>query len=277
MDSLERKPLELRRAAVAVSGKIRHPLVPQRVWADMGIAAESLHERRERTMTTQLDLFASLDGDRTTAERDGFTFTAEIVPDSDHGTPWDNEDGHGPVTGWERRSKAPGELVLIEDHKAKQFYDFAEAVRIARRDGWGPAPYQIHVERGANGLMRCNAQWYEGRQLLAYRSAWHDEECAARADVYHQHRSAIGPGAYAAAAARADFERLQAWCNDGWSYVGVVVTVEREGVELGRASLWGIESDAGDYLCEVANELAEEALGEAVATIGKLAAAVEAE
>jgi hypothetical protein len=81
--------------------------------------------------------------------------------------------------------------------------------------------------------------------------------------------------AYAARAAMSDYKRLKAWCGDDWSYVGVSVTVEREGVELVpeyEHALWGIESDAGDYLRDVANEYADEALEAAREKIVALAA-----
>lgn len=67
-------------------------------------------------------------------------FSVEFEQDPDSGAPWDN-DGHGPVTGWETRDKLPGELVLNSDRGSKRFYDFAEACRIARRDGWDAAPF----------------------------------------------------------------------------------------------------------------------------------------
>jgi hypothetical protein len=80
-------------------------------------------------------------------------------------------------------------------------------------------------------------------------------------------------GQRAAKAARADFDRIRAWCNDEWQYVGVVV--ERIGGTLGDfcgpddGSLWCIESDAGDYLTECALDLA----GEIAAPILKTRAA----
>jgi len=64
----------------------------------------------------------------------------------------------------------------------------------------------------------------------------------------------------AAMAAAEDFARLKAWCDDEWIWAGVVLEVERAGVILGHASLWGIESDAGDYFNQVAAELLTEAL-----------------
>lgn len=115
----------------------------------------------------------------------------------------------------------------LRGNTSRRFYDFAEACRIALRDGWNAAPYDVQGET---------------------------------------------PRQRAAKAARADFERLRAWCNDDWQWCGVIVTASREGIDLGRASLWGIESDAGAYLVEVANELAGEAIAEATAMLGRLAA-----
>jgi hypothetical protein len=58
-------------------------------------------------------------------------------------------------------------------------------------------------------------------------------------------------------AVRADFDRLRDWCNDRWQYLGVVVTLK--GTEH-EDSLWGVESDAYDYLAETAHDLADEIL-----------------
>lgn len=33
-------------------------------------------------------------------------------------------------------------MILATDHGARRFYDFAEAVKIARRDGWDTPPYK---------------------------------------------------------------------------------------------------------------------------------------
>lgn len=150
-----------------------------------------------------------------TTERDGFTLTARIEPDPYMGPPWQEHDGHGPVSDWTRRAKAPGELVLCSDRGSHCYYDYAGACEIALRDGWG-AP-------GASGTPRQRA----------------------------------------AMAARADYERLRDWCEDRWHWVGVVVEASRAGVKLGHASLWGIESDAGDYLADVAAGLADEAIADA--------------
>lgn len=148
--------------------------------------------------------------DGETIERDGVIYTVSIEGDDDSGTPWDNECGHGPVSDWTDRDKLPGELVLHSDGGWYRYYDYAEACRIARSDGWG---ISADPQR-------------DGETTRAYR----------------------------ARAAMADYDRLRQWCNDVWSYVGIIVTADD-----GRsASLWGIESDAGEYLVEVANELIDE-------------------
>lgn len=67
------------------------------------------------------------------------TFAVAIHDDSgDMGSPWENEDGHGPVTDWVRREKRPDEMVLNTCRSGqKRFYNFKEACAIALRDGWG--------------------------------------------------------------------------------------------------------------------------------------------
>jgi hypothetical protein len=158
-----------------------------------------------------------LDNDWTRFELNGATYAAKLERDDWHGAPWDEECGHGDVTGWETRDKRPGEMILSEDRRAKRFYDFAGAVKLAKRDGWNAKPYDVPGET---------------------------------------------KGQRAHKAAMADFNRLRAWCNDDWCYVGVIVATVcpccDEVQEDNTQSLWGIESDAGEYLFEVAQELAEE-------------------
>ena len=173
-------------------------------------------------------------GDKITCEVDGFTLTATIHADDNLDSPWTREDGHGTVSDWRAsRDKQPGEMIVSTDGRFARFYDFAEAVKIARRDEWG-AP---------DGTFRPDATPTRGQ--------------------------------IAAAAAMADFKRLRDWCNDEWTYVGVSVTVAREGVQLVddfQHALWGIESDCPEYLTEVANEYVDAALEDARAVIARLAA-----
>lgn len=64
-------------------------------------------------------------------------------------------------------------------------------------------------------------------------------------------------------------EDVQRWKNDDWFYVGVVLSVSRNGVELSdhAASLWGVDCNFSDtsnaYLSEVAQELEAEAIANA--------------
>lgn len=168
--------------------------------------------------------FTSIDD---TIAINGFTLSCELIADSCHGAPWDEECGHGPVSEWTRRAKLPGELVLCEDGQSKRLYDFAEACRIARRENWDAKPYNL------------------GQQTKRQQ---------------------------AAKAALADYKRMRDWCLGNWNYVGVCVVARKCGIELGNALLWGIESDACDYLVGVANELIDEAMGAAMAQIESLAA-----
>lgn len=151
-------------------------------------------------------------------------YAVELIPDSDAGKPWEREDGHGPVSDWTNRDKRPGEMVLCSDRHAKRYYDFQAATVEAKRDSWGLGP--------------------DDMALLIKRLG----RPATRAEIVRQ-------------AVLDDFERLQRWCDDAWQYVGVVVTrLDAHGNRLEhlQASLWGIESDAGEYLDETARDLIRE-------------------
>jgi hypothetical protein len=77
----------------------------------------------------------------------------------------------------------------------------------------------------------------------------------------------------AARAVREDYERLRAWCRDEWCYVGVCVEVQKDGVTLTdryASALWGIESDADDYLRDVANDLIADAIDQARKTLARI-------
>jgi len=53
--------------------------------------------------------------------------------------PWESlyDFAHGPVSDWTKRAKRPGEWVLSADkHGYKRYYDFAQAMKIARADDW---------------------------------------------------------------------------------------------------------------------------------------------
>lgn len=137
----------------------------------------------------------------------GLSFVYTTEPDDDYDAPWEREDGHGVISGWTDRKKAPGERVLCSDRGKRRFYDVQATQQRARRD-WG-----------------CE------------------------------------PPAAAAEAVAEDFERMRAWCNDEWHYVGVIVRLlDVDGVIVPgfMESVWGIESDCEKYIAQVAGELAEE-------------------
>ena len=160
------------------------------------------------------------DGD--TFTHAGHTFIVSIEDDTGQGAPWKESDGHGPVTEWISRDKKPGERVLHADRNSKRFYDFAEATRIAKRDGWGLGD--------------------EAREALTIKLG-----------------RAPTPSEVIAQAVENDFQYLHGWCNDEWHYVGVCVRhVSQDADERYSYATWGIESDCDENLTETAHELADE-------------------
>jgi hypothetical protein len=129
------------------------------------------------------------DGDTIHAHIDGFDITATIERDDDSGPPWNECDGHGPVSEWTGRGKRPGERVLIEDRGSKRFYDYQEAIKIAKRDGWDAAPYGgTRGEQAARAVEKdfevlrawCNDEWnWCGIRLSVSRNGVMLDECAA--------------------------------------------------------------------------------------------------
>jgi hypothetical protein len=69
-------------------------------------------------------------------------------------------------------------------------------------------------------------------------------------------------------------EQIAAWRADEWRFVGVEVTASAAGVELGDASLWGVDCNfpggTNDHLREVAADLETEALAAARAKLEQL-------
>lgn len=110
------------------------------------------------------------DGDTITCTVDGFDCTATVHRDDDSTPPWKREDGHGPVSEYTSRDKNAGERVLIADGNSKRYYDFAEAIKIAKRDGWYAEPFgtgtkaqraERAVERDFAALKAwCDDEWY---------------------------------------------------------------------------------------------------------------------
>lgn len=202
--------------------------------------------------------------------KQGFDLAVTIEPDPHNEAPWDNSDGHGPVTDWTTSSKSPGQLVLVSDGGSKRFYNWHEACALALRDEWGVSPYSLMIDASTRnpGMYQATAHHFDSDNAIT--SDWCDCPNMARAQTYAMHRATMSPRAYAALAASQDFARLNSWCEGDWCYVGIIVTASRAGIKLASASLWGIESDSGDYLTDCANELAQEAITDAQAAIAAL-------
>ncbi len=105
-----------------------------------------------------------------TRESGTMSFRVEWFYDDDSDAPWDREDGHGPVSDWTTRDKRPGEMILCSDRRMKRFYDFAEAVKIARRDGWNTAPFNW-PSKGARAHAAALADYDRMRQWCT--DQWH--------------------------------------------------------------------------------------------------------
>lgn len=187
----------------------------------------------------------------------GVEFVATIDPDYDHGAPWEECDGHGTVTPWQSShtgkpvNKRPGQIVLIQDRGSYRLYDFAEACKIARRDGWGFAPGKLVTDRFAHSGKRKFRAYFAGFKFVGYGK---DINSAVSA-LYKAHQESMTPRQYAAAAAMSDFNYLRRYCEGDWGYV--VVTVRRaDSCECcGHSeSVGGVESE---YWEEIAREIAE--------------------
>lgn len=185
-----------------------------------------------------------------------WTATVQIEHDSDTGAPWNESDGHGSVSDWTARDKHPGELKLCDG----RFYDYAAACRTALADKWGSMrPYTVRTYH-RHGAWFARATAYRLPDLLVVAGSEHD----ARRKMWDMYRATMTRRQWAANAAMADYEYLRGWCNDEWSYVGVIVTVtDHAGNEIGTASIWGVETSTPDYPLDVANEILAEALDNA--------------
>lgn len=175
-------------------------------------------------------------------EHEGKQFRAFIESDDDATPPWDRECGHVDVSEWERRNKAPSEVIINEDRGSRRFVCIREAIAKATREGWG-----------LNGAPLAALEEKLGRKPTK--------------------REVI------AEAVRIDIERMRAWCADEWEYIGVCVCLlDSEGSPIGdkySAALWGIESDCDDYIQEVARDMASDALREAQATMVHISSVLE--
>lgn len=126
-------------------------------------------------------------------------------------------------------------------------------------DKWEEGALDHHRLQGHRGRYGGEARWFipqitaedhrKGLRNMNYPK--HEADCLARKYV------------------RQDYERARSYGED-WNCVVVVVRVFREGIELGKASLAGIETDSGSYFDEVVDDLFDEAKEEAEQALKKL-------
>lgn len=184
------------------------------------------------------------------------SYVATIHADDSHSAPWKECDGHGPVSDWTTRGKRPGEMVLNQDGRSKRYYDFAGACRIARRDGCGSLPGEMVIERNNHHGPRKFRAYVNGKPEMR---AYGKDQNAAIGALYTIYRASMTARQWAAAAAMRDFEYLQSWCQDDWQYIGIEVRRADACQCCGESeSLCGIESNSGDYVRDVATDLAEQ-------------------
>jgi hypothetical protein len=103
-----------------------------------------------------------------TFDIDGISFRVSFPPDDTYRIPWEESDGHGPVSEWTRRNKRPGELILSSDRNSRRYYDFAEACKIALRDGWGA--------KGDDGLTGKQKAAFAARADYEYLRRWCNDQ-----------------------------------------------------------------------------------------------------
>lgn len=96
--------------------------------------------------------------DLTSFDYEGKTFHVDIMDDDFCEAPWDRYDGHGPVSDWTRRDKKAGEWVLHVDGGFKRYYGFAEAMKVAKKEGWDAPPYGVG-SKGEQALRAVTADF----------------------------------------------------------------------------------------------------------------------
>jgi len=181
-----------------------------------------------------------------TKEISGYRITVSTHYDDYMGPPWKEHDGHGPVSDWQTynptcgiSSKAPGERVLHSYGSSARFYNFAEAVKIAKRDGW-----------------------------------WISDDAKSRlADRLKKPVNSLTKGEIVTEAVNRDFTYLQDWCNDKWRWLGYTTKIiAPDGATHEGDSCWGFDNE--DYMISVAWSNAESFVADLIETSEQTAIAL---
>lgn len=132
-------------------------------------------------------------------------------------------------------------------------------------EDYSPEDYlgQIHWQEIHKGIPLRNGRsydkcWFVPSNNFEDSKQWHIENGDSIGTAHRKAQSYI----------LADSKRMQDYLNDYWHYIGIVVTIQSNVIgesdrEIGHASVWGIESDCGDYIEETKRELVAEAISEA--------------
>lgn len=173
-------------------------------------------------------------GDEFRFTQDGREFVARVHHDDCMGAPWEEHDGHCPVTRVSHdygtqygHSKKPGEFVFHRGNRGEYSYcvDMPECIALAMRDGWGIPDddrQRFVSSRGREPTKRETAM----------------------------------------IAVNLDLEFLRGWCADEWEWIclevcAIVTDEDGEESETYCETLGGVES-CGDYARnELMPELAE--------------------
>lgn len=151
---------------------------------------------------------------------------------------------------------------MTEDEDGRQYqvdhYEDDNTPPWDREDGHGPVTDWVSRDKLPGELVLCRDRrvnrFYDYAEAccIALREGWGVQDPTGKTKRQ-----------IAAQAAREDFERLRAWCDNEWSYVGVEVTPypTDDNPEPHSVSLWGIESDNEDYLAQIVVELIDECKG----------------
>ena len=104
-------------------------------------------------------------------EVSGLRFAVTFDFDYDTEPPWERSDGHGPVRIGRRHvdgssDKRPGERPMncAGWRENQYYYDWAEACRMARKDGWNTEPFDApnRVQRAVQADFDYLAGWTNG-------------------------------------------------------------------------------------------------------------------
>lgn len=164
--------------------------------------------------------------DRDLFTHKGVDFRVYIEDDDSKDPPWKDSDCHGVILEAMRGAPINKQRLLRRNRGLHTIYDWEASMKVAERDNWGLGDEEM--EKLRKELNRKPSK----KQVLAR-------------------------------AVERDFKYLRDWCQGYWKYIGVCVTqIGDDEDKRYEHALWRIESNAKDYIEEVAHEHAEEILRE---------------